>query len=1076
MKSSATILILIAVCAGATLGESFPLPHDAPSVDVTKPPFNAVGDGATDCTEAFNKAIQAARKGGHGFVYVPDGTYLLSDGGEKGDPQSALITWGGQKKITLWGQSRQKTILRLKDNSPTFGDPQKSRWVIQAGKAGSNDFFNGLHNITVDTGKGNPGAKAVKFHTSNQGSITNVLIRSGDGAGLIGLDLSAAGPGPGLARDIRVEGFDRGISIVYMSGFSMVFENIELVNQREVGFYNERLPCSIRGLRSRNTVPAMRLAQADSFVVLVDAVLEGGAADAAAIENLQDGGMFVRNALVSGYATAISSTVGGKKSTVAPGKVEEWTSHGVRTCVPGSAGRSLGLPVEAPPGVAWGEPEKDWISVKAFKPRVVKIRDGNKMKDVEEWSGAIQEAIDSGKRVVYFPNGEYNISRPIIVRGKVQRVFGSQSLLRGVVAPDSPALQEIKLSPIEAMAASADMPDEEEEGSQDNAPMLRASFPGFRIEDGEGAVMFEDLIATNGSQINRWFEHASTRTLVVRRCSLGGYHNSVTGGKVFFEDTVISNLHFDRQKVWMRQWNPEAKGPDRYNCINKGSDLWILGLKTEGPKVVIATLEGGRTEVLGGYVYPNRGSEGNPAFICVDGQQSLSYAEADGWISPDALYEEQVRETRDGKTYSLWRGDVPKRGGAGTRLGGLFVPLYAGWAAPQAEAAHVATPEPAKVLRPQAAPAPAQLTQELRGRPMAHARGGLGRTGHYDTKSLRVSADKLGDNAKPLWTAQTEKNAGVPVVSDGVAYFGDHRGNMSAVEVATGKSRWKIQLSGDACGAPAVAYGQVYIGAGNDMHALNVADGAVRWRFPTDSMTCYEPAAVDGMVLFVNGNGILFAVNALTGEECYRVLLNREPASGPAVDGGVAFVGLRGGVQAVRVADGEPLWRFRCGASVTAPIAADGRVYAAAERIYALDAANGKPVWDEKYFKPTDPRVALADGRLYLGAPRAQGLYVVEASSGKLLDTIQARFGKYNWPLAVMNGPAIAGGVLYFHQQNSWHVGAIDLKTRQTLYTLPGFGPRASCVPADGHVLCAAGWTGLHAFGTPAAGVDANSK
>jgi hypothetical protein len=426
----------------------------------------------------------------------------------------------------------------------------------------------------------------------------------------------------------------------------------------------------------------LRLAQADSFVVLVDAVLEGGAADATAIENLQDGGIFVRNAVVSGYATAISSTIGGKTSTVAAGKIDEWTSHGVRTCVPSSAGRSLGLAVEAPPDVAWGDPQKDWISVKAFKPRVVKIRDGNKMKDAEDWSGAIQEAIDSGKRVVYFPNGEYNISRTIVVRGRAQRIFGTQSLLRGVVTDDSPALEEIKLSPIEAMAASADMPAEEseeegEEGSAATAPVLRASFPGFRIEDGDGPVVFEDIIATNGSQINRWFEHASKRALVVRRCSLGGYHNSVTGGKVFFEDTVISNLHFDHQKVWMRQWNPEAKGADRYNCINKGSDLWILGLKTEGPKVVIATLEGGRTEVLGGYVYPNRGSEGNPAFICVDGQQSLSYAEADGWISPDALYEEQVRETRDGKTYSLWRGDVPKRGGAETRLGGLFVPLSA---------------------------------------------------------------------------------------------------------------------------------------------------------------------------------------------------------------------------------------------------------------------------------------------------------------------------------------------------------------------------------------------------------------
>lgn len=1055
MRAAIGLVVLLFLSVSLRAAD-YPVPQDAPSVNVTQPPFNAVGDGKTDCTDAFNAAIKAARKGGHGFLYVPNGTYLV--GGGKPGSDSALVSWAGQKKITLWGQSREKTILRLKDNSPAFGDAQKPRWVLEAGKAGSNDFFNGLHNLTVDTGSGNPGAKAVKFHTSNQGSITNVLIRSGDGAGVIGLDLSAAGPGPGLARDIRVEGFDTGISIVYMSGFSMVFENIHLENQRRVGFYNERLPCSIRNLTSRNSVPALRVANSDGFVVLTDATLEGGAADAAAIENLKDGGLLVRNARVSGYGTGIRSTVGGSASTVAPGAITQWTSHPVRSCLPDAAARGLNLPVEDAPDVAWGDPSSDWISVRSFQPRKVNARVGNKTEIVEDWAPAIQSAIDSGKRVVYFPNGEYRIARTVVVRGNVQRLMGMQSLIGGVVAEDSPAGQSLALSEVEAMAASAEVSADDEE-EETPAATLQASYPGFRIEAGAGPVVFEDLISTNGKQINQWFEHASDRTLVVRRCSLGGYRNSVPGAKVFFEDTVISNLYFDRQKVWMRQWNPEAKGANRYNCINSGSDLWILGLKTEGPKVVITTLAGGRTEVLGGYVYPNRGSEGNPAFVCVDGQQSLSYSMGDGWVSPDALYEEQVREVRGEKTYSLWRGDIFKRGGLSVRTGGLFVPLYVGYQRAAGDAALPAPSDAAERVSPAAPAAAAHLTPEQKAMPQAFARGGLGRTGNYAVAPLRAPA------AAPIWKIETQKGAGVAVVCDGTAYFGDHRGKAWGVELKTGHVRWTAQLGSGDCGPAAVAYGLVYMGSGDGMYAVNAGDGSIAWQVATGSMTCYEPAVIDGRVLFVNAEGWLFSVNALDGGEHYRVRLGREPASGVAVADGTAYIGLRGGVQAVSIVDGAPLWRFRCGGSVSHLMLADGRVFSPAERIFALDARTGAEVWSGKYFKPTDTKAAYADGKLYLGAPWAKGLFVVDASTGKLLQTFHGKYSKYSWPLAVMNGPAIAGDVIYFHQQNLWHMAALDRESGKQLFTVPGFGPKSTCVPAEGHVLCAAAWSGLHTFG-----------
>jgi hypothetical protein len=50
-------------------------PYD---MDIRTPPFNAAGDGQTNDTDAFRKAIAAASLRRHGGrIYVPPGEYLL---------------------------------------------------------------------------------------------------------------------------------------------------------------------------------------------------------------------------------------------------------------------------------------------------------------------------------------------------------------------------------------------------------------------------------------------------------------------------------------------------------------------------------------------------------------------------------------------------------------------------------------------------------------------------------------------------------------------------------------------------------------------------------------------------------------------------------------------------------------------------------------------------------------------------------------------------------------------------------------------------------------------------------------
>ena len=222
-------------------------------VDVTKPPFNAKGDGKTDDTGALIAAREFVMRShepaycfrnllkGSYILYLPNGTYLVSDSVNHNLPvQVGDSVWDNYQRywlmtdaetqtkelfparwvnehndsIILLGQSREKTILRLKDNSPGFGagaaKPVLGFFRLNCGSNVNQN--NVVENLTVDTGSGNPGAIGIRWNSANTGAIRNVAVRSGDGTGVAGLmcDVFAT---EGLLEDVSIRGFDEGLTI-----------------------------------------------------------------------------------------------------------------------------------------------------------------------------------------------------------------------------------------------------------------------------------------------------------------------------------------------------------------------------------------------------------------------------------------------------------------------------------------------------------------------------------------------------------------------------------------------------------------------------------------------------------------------------------------------------------------------------------------------------------------------------------------------------------------------------------------------------------------------------------------------
>jgi hypothetical protein len=174
------------------------------------------------------------------------------------------VSW--TRFLIVQGAGRDRTILRLPDRTPRFGDAARPDALLYAGWASwrertgtrnaGNVIGNYLFDLTIDTGRGNAGAVALSFHSNNHGSIENVTIRSSDGAGDRGLDFSPNWPGPTLIKNVTIDGFDTGI-FTRAAEYSLVFEDMTLLNQRQIAILNDANILSIRRLTSLNRVPVI---------------------------------------------------------------------------------------------------------------------------------------------------------------------------------------------------------------------------------------------------------------------------------------------------------------------------------------------------------------------------------------------------------------------------------------------------------------------------------------------------------------------------------------------------------------------------------------------------------------------------------------------------------------------------------------------------------------------------------------------------------------------------------------------------------------------------------------------------
>ncbi len=561
-------------------------PDDANIIDV-KRDFGAKGDGKTDDTEALKAAI---RKGigidgeqrQRQMVYLPAGTYLVSEPlkARVNDEPDGKGGWsdGWRAGLFICGENRDTTIIRLKDNCPGFqkeniggkkgeyvsGVPvlstgstaQGSHGFNRTGGFGNEAFENTLMNFTVDTGKGNPGASGVDCLISNRGTMEDITVRSGDGQGVTGLVQTRIWPGPGLLKNITVLGFDFGLAQRSMD-CSMTYENITFRGQNKIAVHGIGSAfMTMRRFDIEGGAQPYVFEGNNAIITILDstATWTGKGKAPAAIQ--AEGYLTLKDVSAKGYSAMVAplgKPKGGNHNLPIPanGTIDFFTAKEPTRALPGS-NEIPDLPIKETPRFHHSDFSK------YANPR-----------DFEKGSrtAGIQEAIDSGAEIIYFPHGDYVIEEMVIIRGAVRKFIGTEADIRWL--GKNPGREDF-------LAA-------------------------FRLDNTEsGEVFFEHLKFDRLGVL-----HNSDDTFVARKCNLT-YSNTINGtGDAFFEDGMFRIRAMFPQNIWARQYNSEFGEVPQLTL--RHVNAWLLGMKVEGHQQAVLNL-GSVTEIWGLYSMTGKGN------------------------------------------------------------------------------------------------------------------------------------------------------------------------------------------------------------------------------------------------------------------------------------------------------------------------------------------------------------------------------------------------------------------------------------------------------------------------------------
>ncbi|MFK8068309.1 MAG: outer membrane protein assembly factor BamB [Gammaproteobacteria bacterium] len=179
-------------------------------------------------------------------------------------------------------------------------------------------------------------------------------------------------------------------------------------------------------------------------------------------------------------------------------------------------------------------------------------------------------------------------------------------------------------------------------------------------------------------------------------------------------------------------------------------------------------------------------------------------------------------------------------------------------------------------------------------------------------------------NIEKLWSKRIgDGNDGyylklTPVANEGVIYAAEREGEVTALDVETGKQHWETDTEKRLSGGPGHGEGLVLIGTRDgEVLALSDTDGEVLWTAAVSSEVLSAPKADLGVVVVRTVDGKAFGLDAESGQRLWAYeravpLLTLRGTSSPQIADGKAIIGFDGGIlTALDITNGSLIWEKR---------------------------------------------------------------------------------------------------------------------------------------------------------------------
>lgn len=275
-------------------------------------------------------------------------------------------------------------------------------------------------------------------------------------------------------------------------------------------------------------------------------------------------------------------------------------------------------------------------------------------------------------------------------------------------------------------------------------------------------------------------------------------------------------------------------------------------------------------------------------------------------------------------------------------------------------------------------------------------------------------------SGKPRWkyAAGTLIGESSPAVSGGTVYVGDMDGIVHAVSASTGTRLWTFKTNGEIKASPVVLGDLVLIGSyDTNLYALDARTGRRRWALATKGPVHATVATLAPLVFIAGCDAVFRAVRIANGTQAYEINIGAYVGASPVVEGTRAYFGTyENEVVALDLARRRVLWRYSDPARqfpfYSSAALDQGRVIIGGrdKYVYSLDTATGKPAWSFGTRARVDSSPVVAGGRVYVGSSDGT-LYGLDERTGSRLWTFDAGD-------AITASPAIAEGRLVVGARN----------------------------------------------------------